>query len=386
MIEPTPERLLDSSRVLVVGSGFAALGAAWAAARIGARVMLVSSGTGSSGLYSGMVDGPPPSAEALELATRLGLVLGAGPRALATREGVVRSAAGRDRALLDLDAVSGREVAVADFGRDDFDAALLASSFATSAWAQKSQTGFVAVPIQVLTAGFERRIPAYDLASRFDDPLRRQALAAALRAARSDAAAWLLGPWLGIHSEVADELAQTLSCPVGETSSAPGGAAGARFELRRDALLSELGVRCLEAQVDIVARTGQGFRIALADGIELEARAVVLALGGVAAGGIAFEADGAQRGFRLSLRAEAPLRLDGEFLEAASSLWGMSLVRLGLSSLERVGVQADRVGRVGSTPGLFACGDVVAGRTRNVLEALGSGILAGRGAALEPGN
>jgi thioredoxin reductase len=370
---------------LVIGNGFAALGAAWAASRAGAQVNVVSSGTGSSGLYSGMVDGPAPSAEASDLAARLGLVVGSGPRAVATREGVVRSAIGRDHALLDLESVAGRRVAVADFSRDDFDASLLAASFAKSPWAIRTRTDFVAVPVEALIAGFERRIAPYDLALRFDVAARREALSAALRAARADAQAWLVGPWLGVASNAAEDLAQRLGCPVGETSSPPGGAAGARFELRRDALLAELGVGVIQAQVHGAERKPGGFRVGLSDGTQLDVRAVVLAVGGVAAGGIVLDADGSNFGFRLSLRADAPLRLAGELIDGTSSLWGVSFARWGLSALERIGVQADRVGRVGATPGLFACGDVVAGRARCVLEALGSGILAGRGAASEPG-
>ena len=124
--------------VLVIGAGFAGVGAAWAIARAGAKVQLLHARAGASALYSGIVDGPTPGAETLELGMRLGLSIAGAPRAVATREGVVRSAMGRDRALLDLEALAGRRIAVADIGRDDWDARLLAQSFAGSPWARRT--------------------------------------------------------------------------------------------------------------------------------------------------------------------------------------------------------------------------------------------------------
>jgi anaerobic glycerol-3-phosphate dehydrogenase len=372
--------------VLVIGAGLAGLGAAWAAARVGARVTVVHAGAGASALYSGIADGPTPSADTLELSLRLGLQLAGAPRAVATREGVVRSAMGRDRALLDLEALAGRRIAVAEANRDDWDARLLANSFATSAWARRTRTEFVAVPIAGLGEGPERRIAPYDFARCFDDPTRLLTLAEALRAAEPEAAGWLLGPWLGIETEAASRLAAQLSRPVGETSSAPGGAAGARFDLRRDEILRELGVSVERARVHAVVAAADSVFVELDDHRQLEARAVVLALGGVAAGGVVLrpEANSGKLRFQLSLSAPAALRLDGEMVDAGSSPWGPSFQRVGLGALERVGVRADAVGRVSGANRCFACGDVVAGRPRTVLEALNAGIVAGRGAASEP--
>ena len=116
----------DGLPVLVVGGGFAGVAAAWSAARAGAEVVLVHGVSGASALYSGIVDGDRASREARELGRGLGLHIGEPHRAVATREGVVRPALGWDSALLDLDAVAGRRIGVADVGRDDFDAELLA--------------------------------------------------------------------------------------------------------------------------------------------------------------------------------------------------------------------------------------------------------------------
>ncbi len=368
--------------VVVVGGGFAGVAAAWAAVRAGAHVTLLHASAGASAWYNGVADGPPLDAEALELAMRLGIAVSARPRPIATREGVIRSVIGRDRALLDLEPLAGLSVAVADVGRDDWDAALLARSYTESAWARRTRTEFVAVRVDALEEGFERRISAYDFGVELDVETRVHALANALRRADGAAKAWLLGPWLGVASDAAPQLAALLSRPVGEVSSAPGGVAGARFELRRDEVLRELGVVLRRAHVTSVESSAAGARLQLGDGSGLAADAVVLALGGVAAGGILLEREPAsgRLGFALSLSADVPLKLDAEWLDAGSSVWGPSFVRKGLGALERVGVSADVRGRL-SAARLFAAGDCVAGRPRTVLEALSAGLSAGRAAA-----
>jgi thioredoxin reductase len=368
--------------VVVVGGGFAGVAAAWAAARAGREVILAHAAAGASAIYSGIVDGSAPSAEALELALLLGLAVGAVPRSVATREGAVRLASGRDRALLDLEPLAGRRVAVLDLGRDDWDAALLAKSFSASAWSQRTRTEFVAVRVDGLVDGAERRIAIYDLGLRFDDSARVSALAARMREADPNAAAWLTPPMLGVRNEAASQLAALLSRPVGETSSPPGGAAGARFELRRDELLERLGVRIELGRVARVRPEASGLRVQLASGDSWLARSVVLALGGIASGGVILAAEyGRPLSFEISLDADVALRLDGELLDAGSSVWGPSFSRKGLSLLERVGVHTDATGRASAQSALFAAGDLLADRPRSVLDALSAGTRAGLAAS-----
>lgn len=367
---------------VVVGGGFAGVAAAWTAARAGSQVTLLHAGAGASALYSGIVDGPA-SPDAFELSTLLGLVLSAVPRAIATREGTVRPASGRDRALLDLDALAGRRIALLDLGRDEWDAHLLAKSFSESGWSKRTHTEFVAVRVEALVEGAERRVAPYDLAARFDEPARLSALAEAMRTACPDAAGWLTEPILGVRSEAASQLAASLSRPVGETSSGPGGVAGARFELRRDELLQRASVQLEQARVARVRPEPGGWRVELARGDTLRARALVLALGGVAAGGLVLAArPGLPPAFELSLSAEIPLRVDGEVLDAGSSVWGPSFSRKGVGVLERVGVHDDGSGRVEAESALFAAGDVLADRPRTVLEALTAGARAGLAVSL----
>lgn len=371
-------------RVVVIGAGFAGTAAAYAAAQAGARVELVHAVAGASSLYSGAVDGEAVPSEAVRaLAERLS-VWSLGSRFIASAAGVVRRAWGADAALLKLDPLAGKRIAVADVDRDEWQADLLARGYSDSEWARRTQTVFEAVPVNLLQHTSERRICAYDFAKLHDDPRRRSWACDNLKRRGAGVDAWLFGPWLGVHSAAAPAMSARLSCPVGETTSPPGGPAGARFEAARDSLLGQLGVQVRVATVQGVYRAGAGWNVSGPE-CELEAEAVVLALGGVAAGGIRLrgEGAGANHGFELSLQAPVSLQLDGDDVAHAASLRGFDFVSLGHAALERVGVAARRT-RVRGQPGLFAAGDVVSGGQRTVLGALEQGIVAGTKAAADP--
>jgi glycerol-3-phosphate dehydrogenase subunit B len=394
---------MAESMLVVIGAGIAGTAAAFAAVKAGARVSVVHDRAGASALYSGALDqrewdrGAPSSAiaskELEEFAGALGLwQLGA--RMLATREGVVRPALGADAALLDLSRFAGGRVAVADLERDDWDAELLAKSYAAAPWARHTRTEFVATPLNALRSGHERRIAPYDFASLFDQRVRKEALAELLAAARPAADAWLFGPWLGLEPDSAAEIGRLAGVTVGETTSGTGGAAGARFEFARDALLAKLGVSVHRGRVkELAERDGRFLVVTEADpegsapALSLEARAVVVAVGGVAAGGISltWQPDHAQRGFELGFRAPFLLALDGEVLAGSGSLYGLSLEARGLGAIERVGIALNERGNAlvtgGMPDGLYAAGDSVAGRPRTALEAARSGLSAGALAA-----
>jgi glycerol-3-phosphate dehydrogenase subunit B len=390
--------------VVVIGAGVAGTAAAWAAAKLGARVSVLHDRAGASALYSGALDAleweqAAPTAwqadgDLREFAAALGLWQ-LGSRTLATREGVLRPALGSDAALLDLTPFAGRRVAVADLERDDWDAPLLARSFAAAPWARRTRTEFVATPLNALQSGYERRIAPYDFASLFDDPSRRQALADAIAKARPAADAWLFGPWLGLAPDTAAAIGRLAGVPVGETTSGTGAAAGARFELARDALLAKARVSMRRARVSDLNADNGGFLIETEnEDAELSksappiaAKAVVIAAGGVAAGGIrlTWEPERAQRGFELGFRAPVSLALDGEVLAGSGSLYGLSLESRGLGALERVGIALEVRGIPRATSavpaGLHVAGDIVAGRPRTALEAAQSGLWAGAQAA-----
>jgi hypothetical protein len=205
---------------------------------------------------------------------------------------------------------------------------------------------------------------------------------------------WLLGPWLGLEASTPPTLRALVSVPVGEATSPMGGPAGARFEQARLRLLASLELETRRARVRSVSARGSGWSVALETDLhdpvtshaELEASAVVLATGGVAAGGIrlGWEPGHGARGFELGYEAPVLLALDREFLTSAGSLFGPDLEHSGLSVLERVGVAATAENEVlGEAAGrrLFAAGDAVAGRARTVLGAVLDGLRAGALAA-----
>jgi glycerol-3-phosphate dehydrogenase subunit B len=379
-------------RVAIIGAGIAGAAAAFEVARHGGRATVFHDLAGSSRLYSGALDlepwdqvgaGGSLSAELNEFSKQLGAwELGVASRHVATLEGNVRPARGTDSALLNLELCAGKRVAVVDSERDDWDAPLLAKSFASSAWAVRTQTQFLSVRAAVLKNGFERRISGYDFAALHDSPERAQALQTALRESGVSADAWLFGPWLGIERPLAQELSLSLAVPVGETTSAPGGAAGARFEQARDRLLGRIA-DVERGHLISIEQNGSGYRLHV-QGRALEQFAVaILATGGVAAGGVALERSFERRGgtgFRLSFAAPVALELDREVVEGVSSLASVDFAERGLGALLKIGIATRADGSVLGNPGIFVAGDAIAGRPRTALIAADSGLQAARSA------
>ncbi|HEX3773719.1 MAG TPA: FAD-binding protein [Polyangiaceae bacterium] len=378
--------------IAVIGAGCAGLAAAHELAQLGERATVFHRAAGASALYSGALDFElwdrarelsPPSSELAQFVAALGVwELGSNATRVATLEGNVRPARGRDRALLDLEACAGKRVAVVDLERDDWDARLLARSFAESAWAKQSGTKFQAVRVRALKNSFERRISPYDFAAAQDAPERFSFLLDALQRSEEKPDAWLFGPWLGIERTLSVELGASLHALVGETTSAPGGAAGARFERARDRLLAQVA----DVKRENLARIEPGasrYRIETEEGAVHEFEAVVLATGGMVAGGIALQRSFERRGgtgFRLSFDAPLAIELGAEIVEGVSSLANLEFVERGLSALLEVGIAVDERGAARGNPGLFVAGDAMAGRPRAALAAAQSGIAAARGA------
>lgn len=376
--------------IAIIGGGIAGAAAASEIARQGERATLFHAHAGSSALYSGALDfdawdpaaaAAPIEPELLHFCAALGIwELGGVARRIATLEGSVRPTRGSDRALLDLERCAGKRVGVIDLERDDWDAPLLARSFAASAWARETGTGFEAIPARGLWHGAERRTSSYDFAALHDIPERAQGLLAALAAAETKPEAWLIGPWLGIERSLAADFSAKLAVPVGETSSGLGGAAGARFERARDRLLGEVA-NVERRRVKRVERVAGGYLIEADERESQRFAAVVIASGGVAAGGVALERSFERRGgtgFRLSFAAPVAIELDREESEGVSSLSSIDFVERGLDALLKVGIAVQDDGSARGNPGLFVAGDAVAGRPRSALLAARSGLLAAR--------
>lgn len=378
-------------KVAVVGGGIAGTAAAHTAAKLGAEVCLVRDRPGATVLSSGALDKDPwdeahpvsaLDADLSLLSTELSWVIGPEQCRVATPAGVARPARGRDVALLDLEPLAGKRVAVVDELSDHWDGQLVARALSDSTWARATHTLFEPVALELRVSDAERRFSAYDFASLHDEPKRFERLALALERARGSHDAFLLGPWLGVETDVAERLRERLELPLGESTSPPGGPAGARFERARTSLLEQAGVQQLRARVTALTRMGERWSLALEGQSDpLVADRVVLAVGGVAVGGIVLDpARPPHPGgacFHLSFEAPLELELDGAALDRVSTLHGVDFTVLGLGILERVGVAVEGV-LVRGAQGVAAAGDCVAGRPRTMLEAMRAGIAAAR--------
>jgi glycerol-3-phosphate dehydrogenase subunit B len=418
-------------RVVVIGAGAAGLAATWAAAQRGAALTLFDGGVGASCLAGGAVDDRPwdevaRSAEVLQtppvagplpdslrvFSGDLGLWrmpgMGEPLVRLATESGRVRLARGHDHALLDLSRLpAGARVILPIVPRPEWDAPSLARALGTDAYAKSRGLRFDAVDATLLKHRGEDRIAAADLASRHDDSDRRGWLIERLgevldRAGRSDAV--LVGPWLGALEPRQGVISDALGVPVGEVLGGVGGAAGLRFEAAREALLATVGVN-VEPRRVLGLSGGDEIRVEVEGDDPITADTVVLACGGVSAGGIVYDppeqhagrdlpASGRQP-WRLSLQAPVQFQALGHRLDVVGSVHGPALDDTAWPTdadpglLEAVGLRCDGSRALLTEDDLdgriFAAGDVVADRPRTLLQSVYDGIRAGAAAAGEPG-
>jgi len=398
-----------SRAVVVIGAGSSGTAAAYAARRAGARVTVVSERPGATALASGALDGADRATRSLgdarvEVRSFLG-ELGIWELVdegcwVATSSGVLRSSRGRDRAVLDLSHVARGTIAVLGVARRGWDAAALAKAWMSDPWAFARGLRFEPIESDVLRRASEALLPDVDFAKCHDEAERKGWLVDRLRSsvALRDKSAIVMGPWLGLESDVAGGLSAALEKPVGEPLSPPGGIAGARFELARDKLLAKIGAERVSGSVRLVGADGLRGRprVELDTELIVEGDAVVLAVGGLVGGGIAWEPEFGGAGFALSFAAPAVLAIGGERLSPSGSPHGALFERFawsgerGRAGIERVGIWTDDKGQVRDAQGdaiawLYAAGDAVADAPRTLLDAVRAGLAAGGAAALERG-
>jgi glycerol-3-phosphate dehydrogenase subunit B len=245
----------------------------------------------------------------------------------------------------------------------------------------------------------EARISDGDLAARHDDETRASWLGeriaeGVLRASGegSPIGAVLVGSWLGAAAPRARAVAARAGIAVGEILIGVGGAAGLRFEAARQAFLSAAGVEVISDRATAVTPADSAVTIALErDDAPLVADAVVLALGGIAGGGIVYCPPEHRAGndlppagavpFSLSLAAKIHFSVDDTPIDIVSSLHGPAIDCTAWPSPEHPGVIESvgvRCEGVRAAEGIVAAGDIVAGRPRTLLAAVESGIQAGR--------
>lgn len=402
-----------STRVVVIGSGVAGLAAAYAARRAKANVTMVLGRPGASTLFSGAIDGgawerglPFELSEderAFLDAFRIWSISDA-PALVATLSGRLRPARGRDRNLLDLSAFRDTTIALPRASRPEWDADGLARMLSGDPMAMERGLRFEAIDAEILRYADETKLPTWDLASRHDED-RLGWLVERLREARLEGkGALLFGPWLGLDASAASTLSSALGLAVGETLSPVGGVAGLRFEGARDRLLAALDIVTQPGRVVRVEGQGEHAIVELAGEAMLDANKVVLAIGGVAGGGLTLSSS-ALEGLDDDARSRAPIftasvsnpaavAAFGRPLTLASSPYGPSFEAFawsasrGRSLLEAAGLYVASDGCALKAGGeridwLSVAGDAIADRERAVLAALRSGILAGRRAAGE---
>jgi glycerol-3-phosphate dehydrogenase subunit B len=363
-------------RVVVIGSGAAGVAAALGARSAGADVTLVRGGPGASSLTSGALDGSVPNNPVL--ARAIPSVLDAlgiytlGTCKLATSAGIVRVAAGRDRALCDLGASTG-PVLIARVNHPAWDADALALGYAEC----DTTRPYVAQDVALVMHTAERAMTHADIAALHDDEARLARTAERVRAGLTDTfGAVLLPPWLGVSAPRAEALSKLVGVSCGEVLVGVGGPAGLRFEHARDAALEAAHVEIVDGRAARVTSSSVTL-----DGDPkgtLTCEAVVLATGGLVGGGIAYT-PGHERSFALTYKAPATLGHDGKVLVVASSVHGIppeavSWPYADTPALERVGI-------LSANAGLYAVGDALADGPRTMLGAFESGARAGREAA-----
>ncbi|HEX7667487.1 MAG TPA: FAD-dependent oxidoreductase, partial [Polyangiaceae bacterium] len=288
-------------RVAVVGSGVAGTAAALAAARAGARVQLVAGSPGASSLAGGALDwddwqtNPPRRALGGEAEMAFSaLDFGSLPDAgvlVATTAGIVRPAAGADHALLDLDRTGRGAILVPRCDHPTWDAPALARAWGDSPLASARALTFVALDVPLARYRDERLVGDVEIAARHDEDTRLAWLAERLRevlARNPGFVGVMLPPWLGARRSRAEALSQIVGVRCGEAVVGLASASGARFEHARDRALGAAGVGVVATWARAVSPTAGTWRVALEEGDALEADAVVIAAGGLVAGGLVY--------------------------------------------------------------------------------------------------
>jgi glycerol-3-phosphate dehydrogenase subunit B len=396
--------------VVVVGGGVAGTAAAWAARRAGATVTLVAGGSGASTLSSGAIDRIPwwladdaatESEDAATLLEALGIERRRRRVWLASIAGIVRPAWTADGALLDLEALGQGTVLVPRLDRPGWNAAALSRGWSQTPWATSRRLEFRSVEATLTRFVDERHLPDSDVAARHDEPERCAWLGERLRTLVAEQQAThvrgvILPPWLGREWARAAELTEHVGVDCGEVLAGVPGVAGLRFEAARRRLLAKSVVDVVEGRVSRVGEASGEWRVHLATGEALRSRALVLAVGGLVGGGLAYTPSegagsaGAAAPPRppLSLTFEAPVVIgaNGAPFDAPSSPFGLPPEALAwpfdaAPLLERAGVLTDEAGRVRDCAApLYAVGDLTADRPRTWLAALEAGLAAGKSA------
>lgn len=315
--------------VVVVGAGACGLAAAWRLADRGRDVLIVSNDGGATEWSSGALDVDlarstrPLSEPARNFLQALGLFVPRDPESVAsvvaTSLGVVRGTYAAALGVLDLSPCAGAVVLIADPDLAGWDARALARSYSETAWALATGTRFEAVPLRGVFRSEELAYPLAAFSRVLNEPARARELSLAvarIRGERTDAAALLVGPWLGEPSTQVRELVN-LPLRLGEVLHPPEATFGVRYAQARRELALRLGIARREGPVVGVRRVGSNMVVQMGgpdEPTEVVCGQLVMAGGGLLGGGVHLvpvEA-GAQHGWRATPSLSAPSEISGE--------------------------------------------------------------------------
>jgi len=358
--------------VVVIGAGPAGIAAAREASAAGATVSLIADGPEALGLTGGVVWG---AARDPFVRYATGPAWRVGGRYVTPGALLVSGMAGALASLLDLDALPpGSVLGVVDLHtHPTWSARLVAETL-----------GGVVLPCDWEAPGETFR----EAAQALDTDGIAEGLAVGLRA-RVEAAgvgAVLFPPVLGLRrDDVAARMSKALGRNVGETLGSAGDPPGVRMLRAMQAWLPA-SVRRHTGRATV--QPGRTPRVLLATGAQVRARAVVIATGGIAGGGLSFDDTLVETtaGLPVWTRThERVLTRSGAARGTDSIAWFAE----GSGRVHGAGVRVDDRGRVlandGATPvapWLFAAGEVAVPRFgEGVAGALAAGARAGAEAA-----
>lgn len=361
--------------VLVIGAGAAGVAAARAAREAGATVAVVADGGGATALGSGVVWGASReafTAWATDEAWRVG------GRYVTAAGWLVEGAAGALRSLLDLSSLSPTGTpGVLD----------LATHPSWSAGLVAQTLGARVVPAP---EGAPRGETFREAAAALDAEGAAEAFAQALKPRCEGLSGLLLPPVLGLtRLDVAARMGAVLGLPVGEAAGAAGDPPGVRLLRALRRWLPE-GTEVLSDRATV--KPGRLPVVVLRSGGLVQARAVVLATGGLPGGGLVFE------GSLREATADAPvwtrdrkrvLAAGGAARGADPSEWFDEHTGRARGAGLRVNAGSRVLDADGESPiaeWLYGAGEVAVGRGgEGVADALAEGARAGRAAATAVG-
>ncbi|HEX6133372.1 MAG TPA: FAD-binding protein [Longimicrobiales bacterium] len=377
---------VESCDVITIGGGVAGAASALAAARAGARVLLVRRGPGATALTGGAWTTAPPAALRDALAAA-GLALHECERAVPHPDGtlvrcqVAGASHARASAVSAADG-NGRTIVCGIAGLPSFHARSLAAL-----WAEAAGRALDGIEAATLTlpgtpaAGWS----PVSLAALLDREPHRLGAELARTTGKRAASLAILPAVLGLadHDRVLDDVGRSAGVVVAEALGAAPAVPGWRLDRALLRALGDAGVRVVTGRVSpatVRERSIERITVTGADGTHtLSARAFVLATGKFLGGGITAEAEFEESALGCDVAIE---RFTRTIDDPAAALMLTDPVRTEPQPVLSTGVRVDPDGRPLDAAGAVAAVNVfVAGSVRAGVEtcALGLGAAAAEG-------